>query len=236
MTFSLIFHYKYSVDSTNTWAKKLNDDRFIHVLYTAYQTAGRGRHQRKWISSPGKNILMTITHDNLLPQIQPNFYSLIAAYTIIKLLNQLDINAYFKWPNDIWTKNGKLCGILPESIWYGQTINKIVLGIGLNVNEDKFPNNLQATSLYIESGKKHNIHKLVRLVSELYVSNIFKSTQHIIDYLWERYIWKNQQVILVPDGIIGIPKGINQKGHLIIQKNDGNTVEVVWGEITLRKI
>ena len=236
MTFPLIFHYKYSVDSTNIWAKKLKDDRFIHVLYAGYQTAGRGRHHRKWISSPGKNILMTIKHDHLLPQIQPNFYSLIAAYTIIKLLNQLDIDTYFKWPNDIWTKNGKLCGILPESIWYGQTIKKIILGIGLNVNEDNFPKALQATSLFIESGKKYNIHKLVRAISELYVRNIFEPMQNIIDYLWEKFIWKNQQVILIPDGIKGTPQSINQKGHLIIQKNNGSTVEVIWGEITLRKI
>ena len=232
----MIVHFKPVVDSTNTWGKELTIGRIPHLLYANFQTAGRGRQGRKWISNAGDNILMSIVHKPITPIITIPLYGLYAAYSIIVTLRNLNIPALFKWPNDVWTEKGKLAGILPEAVWQGENIEKIIMGIGVNVNQSAFPHNIMATSMYVESGNTYNIHKLVRQLATTYIyatKNI--PSQEMIDYLWETFIWKNKTIVINDGEMVGIPVKMNNEGHLIIKDNKGHLHTIMWGEISLRR-
>ncbi len=231
----MIFHYRKTIDSTNTWAKQITDTKHMHTLYAGYQTAGKGRRARKWISSPDTNVLMSITHIHTLTNMEPWFYGIVASYSVILLLKNYGIDAYYKWPNDVWTPKGKICGILPESTWNGSTVEKIIVGIGLNVNEPSFPEDIVATSMYIETRQTFDIHSLVRELSYHYMQALNEKKETIIEFLWEHFIWKDMEITIMPDNVKGIPIRILNDGSLVIS-NNGKEEVFRWGEITIRKI
>ncbi|NOZ92920.1 biotin--[acetyl-CoA-carboxylase] ligase [bacterium 3DAC] len=231
----MIFHYRGKVDSTNTWAKDIHIDNNLHVLYAGYQTSGRGRQTRKWLSSPYKNILMSVTHKHINNDFEPWFYGISAAYSIIKVMEEYRIEAYYKWPNDVWTTRGKICGILPEAIWSNGNIEKIIVGIGLNVNEELFPANIIATSMYIETGRQFDIHTLLRKVSNYYKESLETNKEHILEFLWQHFLWKDKIIILLPDNITGKAIGLNHDGSLIVCTKK-QCITAKWGEVSIRKI
>jgi len=231
----MILHYRYTVSSTNDWAKHIQVGSIPHTLYTSFQTKGRGRQTRRWLSSPSDNILMSIVHRHFLPSNIPWIYGLYAAYSVITFLKSLGITPYFKWPNDVWTRQGKICGILPEAIWQDNTIEKIIVGIGININESHFPSDIPGTSVYLETGNTYNIHYLVRHVAHIYFSQLeIISTETLISYLWEYFIWKDRNVVVLPDNIKGKAIAIKSDGSLVLESVDGKHTVVQWGELSLR--
>ncbi len=233
----MIVHFKPVVDSTNTWGKSVNISGDIpHILYANFQTAGRGRQGRKWISHSGANVLMSIVHRHVSDNINVPLYGLYAAYSVIYTMRNIGVPALFKWPNDVWTKRGKLAGILPEAVWNGETIDKVIIGIGINVNQSSFPPDIIATSVCIESGKSHDIHSLVRMVGKTYINALKSiSVQEIIDYLWNLFIWRNEIIRINSEDLEGAPIKMDDKGHLIIRDKSGSIHNIMWGEISLRK-
>ncbi len=230
----MILHYMGKVDSTNRWAKKYRNLRQFHVFYAGYQTAGKGRMARKWISSPNTNVLMTIAHPISKICNPPWFSGLVASYTIINILKTYGINAYYKWPNDIWTNRGKIAGILPETILEDK-ISALIVGIGLNVNEKSFPQSIQASSMFIETGKTYDIHYLIRKLANFYIASTSHTPSQIVNYLWQHFVWKEKEIIALPDRITGIASNMTEKGELIIRTKEGKKLVLKWGEITIRK-
>ena len=144
-------HFK-EIDSTNNYLKDnyRSLDNFTFVS-ADYQTAGKGRNDRSWISEPGENLMFSflIKDEDLLDKAQ--IISLITAVEVAKALEAYKIKGVsIKWPNDVLIGDKKVCGILAE----GQMPDYIVVGVGLNVNQTAFPNDLRrpATSLLIELG------------------------------------------------------------------------------------
>jgi BirA family biotin operon repressor/biotin-[acetyl-CoA-carboxylase] ligase len=122
------------------------------VVTAECQTGGRGRHGRAWIAPKGKNLCFNV----LLPakELKPEFYAptaQIAAITLANMLRKKGINAEVKWPNDILVNKRKICGMISELLF-----PKISLGIGLNVNMEKFDFaglDKSATSMFMEKGE-----------------------------------------------------------------------------------
>lgn len=170
--------YYNELDSTNTKAWELIAENSENgtVIITDNQLKGRGRQANKWISIPGKSLTFSIIiYPNALPN-QINLYSLIAGLAITDCLIEYDIHAQLKWPNDILINGKKVGGILCESKISGGVIKSLVIGIGLNVNENvnNFPISLHkiATSLLIESGKQFQL--------EILLANILNHLEHRI--------------------------------------------------------
>ncbi len=230
--------YYPELDSTNTKAWELISENAENgtVVITENQTKGRGRQANKWISTQGKSLTFSIIiYPNALPS-QINIYSLIAGLAITDCLNTYDIQAQLKWPNDILISGKKVGGILCESKISGGVIKSMVIGIGLNVNENikEFPEDLRnnVTSLMIESGKRSQLEELLaNIINHLEHRIQDKDDTQIIDWE-ERCAHLNQKVTFHSGNeiVIGVFKGLSSTGQAIISK-DGKEVIFDSGEI-----
>lgn len=151
--------------STNTYAKKMREPFSLHgtLILTDHQTGGRGQHERKWLVEPGQNLTFSLIFE---PQKSDRFtlLTLACALAVSEVINEeAGLSTKLKWPNDILHQGKKLCGILTETQFSGNTLERVVIGIGLNVNQDEFRDDLNetATSLSLESSKNFSREKLL---------------------------------------------------------------------------
>ena len=161
-----------SVDSTNEEAKRhISDIDNLSVLSALEQTAGHGQRGNTWSSNAGENLLFSIvlkySKDGTEVQLPPldakrqSAISELTALALIEFLSRHQISAQIKWPNDIYAGDNKICGILIENSLKGMEIDWSIIGIGLNVNQTSFPDNLlNPTSMRIEN-EGANIEDLV---------------------------------------------------------------------------
>lgn len=159
-----------TIDSTNEYAKRIAKDVNENVLIIANnQTNGRGTHGRNWYSEDGKNILMSFLIKDI------NDYKSIDGITIEIgriiheiLSNNFDLNFEIKLPNDILCNGKKICGILCESSIINDKVNYLIIGIGLNVNQTNFNDDIKdiATSLKKELGADINKDDIIESISE----------------------------------------------------------------------
>jgi len=158
--------YKEELESTNLEARKLISN--YGVVVCDKQTHGHGRHGRKWISTPYKDLAFTIVIPNDCNINGQNLVDL-ACESIVFNLQKLKIQSIIKYPNDIYVKNRKIAGVLCEQI-ITDRITSPIIGIGINVNSNledlKLIKDKQSTSLFIELGEKTNRENLLKNVVE----------------------------------------------------------------------
>ena len=125
-------------DSTNQWMKHhLSDTDFCVVA--DYQTAGRGCGSNTWESERGQNLLFSVLlHPLSVPASKQFHISMAVSVAISEALEQYIGDVSIKWPNDIYWRNGKICGILIEQTLKGTAIRECIVGVGLNVNQRAF--------------------------------------------------------------------------------------------------
>lgn len=242
-------------DSTNTRAKQLAEEGKPHgtLVCAERQTGGKGRRGRAWSSPSGEAIYMTLL---LKPQIQPahaSMLTLVMGLAAAKACNEvlsckLGENApkvQVKWPNDLVLEGRKLAGILTEMSAEVDYINYLVIGIGINVNMRSFPEEIadKANSLYMASGQTFSRAELVvccmKYFEECY--GRFAASEDLRN-LREDYesllINKGEQVRVLDPGheYIGKALGINERGELLVEREDGQITTVYAGEVSVRGI
>lgn len=157
-----------SIDSTSTYLKRnyanLKNMTFVRA---DYQENGHGRMNRKWENPAGENLMFSflIKDKNLIKEFKS--ISLASAVSVFKVLNKLKLqNVSIKWPNDVYVNDKKICGILLESISENDSIECLVVGIGINLNTLNFSaeNENKATSYIKETGEKISINKVKKKV------------------------------------------------------------------------
>ena len=158
--------YKEELESTNREAKKLISNYGIVVCDK--QTHGHGRHGRKWISTPYKDLAFTIIIPNDCNINGQNLVNL-ACESIVFNLQKLRIQSTIKHPNDIYVKNKKIAGVLCEQI-VKEKITAPIIGIGLNVNSNledlKLVKDKPYTSLLVELGENTSRKNLLKNIVE----------------------------------------------------------------------
>jgi BirA family biotin operon repressor/biotin-[acetyl-CoA-carboxylase] ligase len=213
------------VDSTNNYTAKLMNDNKIQsgqVIMADYQGEGRGQRGASWLSERGKNILISLflELDNLSVKNQ----TLLAKYTSVSIfdtLKGLGLEPEIKWPNDILVKDKKICGVLIENQFSGLKIKSSIIGIGLNVNQEKFDLH-KVTSLKFELGMEQERMLILGLLINCFNQNLeflFNNT----DYIEDKYI-KNLYRINVPSSFYneelgnfhGVITGVDPNGKLVI--------------------
>ena len=132
------------VKSTNDEARRhISEIDNLSVLSALEQTDGRGQHGNKWSSQPGENLTFSIViKDFRIKSNEQSAISQVTALSLTDFLESYEISAKIKWPNDIYVGDEKICGILIENALKGQEIDWSIIGIGLNVNQLTFPDNL----------------------------------------------------------------------------------------------
>lgn len=217
-----------TVDSTNNFAAKLiNEGLCDHgsVILAENQTNGRGQRGSEWQSLEKQNILTSFIFE--FKSLDPHDLFRVNAYVsiaILDFLNNLNIDASIKWPNDILVNGKKICGILIENKLTGTTLTHSVAGFGLNVNQVEFVDLNAATSLRLENQKEYNIEFLwLDLISSFRKWEDFLISDNKKENLQEMY--KNnlfglnelRRFKIGPKIIQGKIKGIDVQGHLLLE-------------------
>jgi BirA family biotin operon repressor/biotin-[acetyl-CoA-carboxylase] ligase len=159
------------VSSTNTAA--LDEARHGAseglVITTDYQTTGRGKPGRQWISPKGKNLLCSILLRPPLKPSQAPMLTQIACRVVAKALKEkYDIASGFKSPNDVMVGPRKICGTLVEALSSASKLEAVVIGIGLNVNAEKTEIPEEAVSMKLITGKAYSRDEILgNILAEL---------------------------------------------------------------------
>ncbi len=216
----MLIHRYDLVDSTQSVARRLADEGAPHgtVVLAEEQTAGRGRLDRRWTSARGENLTFTVV---LRPPIPARDAPLLTLGAAAGLAVALDLRV--KWPNDLVTSEGrKVAGLLAEMETVGDRVGYVLLGVGLNVNQQVFPPELpNATSLARERGPQDREDVLDRAVSA-----ILAWAQHP-DRLdqWRRRAHTLGRHVRI-GAIEGVATGLRDDGALLV-----GGVPVLAGEI-----
>lgn len=240
--------YYDEIDSTNNRAKEAGDNKAPQgTLFVAdMQVAGKGRRGRVWQSPAGSSIYMTIL---LYPEISPlkapqlTLVMAIAVAEGIKEVTGLDTK--IKWPNDIVVNGRKICGILTEMSTEIDYINHVVVGAGINVNQDDFPEDIRktASSLKMELGKQVKRSELIAAIMKSFEKDyeIFVKTEDLSG-LQELYnsmlvnLDRDVKVLEPGNEYEAHALGINKTGELIVRTAEGEEKEIYAGEVSVRGV
>ena len=236
-----------TIDSTNIKAQELAEKGYPSgtLVVADKQESGKGRRGRSWGSPSGTGIFMTLM---IKPDINPNnasMLTLVAALAVAKAITSVTgEEALIKWPNDIVVNGKKVCGILTEMNAQFDYINHIVIGIGINVHNESFPEELQdhAGSLLLECGKRVHRADLIEAFLEEFerLYAIYLQTEDL-SALQEEYdqllVNRGRQVrVLDPkEPFEGKAMGITKKGELIVDTWESRKL-VSSGEVSVRGI
>ncbi len=244
-------YYLESTGSTNTDAKRLAEEGEPHgtTIVANMQTAGKGRRGRTWQSPAGANTYFTIL---LKPDFSPDkasMLTLVMALSVAEAIEEITgLKADIKWPNDIVVHKKKVVGMLTEMSTTPEMdeIQYVVIGVGTNVNYDSpenFPEELRptATSLRMEAGHLINRAALTERMLARFEVNYEKFEETLdlsglMDSYEKHLINVGAQVrVLDPAGeYTGISRGINAVGELLVEKENGETINVYAGEVSVR--
>ena len=238
-----IIYFK-EIDSTNREARDLAEKGAPEgsLVLSEAQTKGRGRKGRTWFSpSKGGIYISLILRPTISPAEAPKFTLLTAVAIAEALLSMTPLNINIKWPNDILINGKKIAGILTEMSTEMDAVNYIVVGLGLNVNTPKFPDEIQeiATSILIETEKIFPRVKLIQEYLKWYEAyyDIYKETG--FDSIINRWkdlsniIGKKVEVQVVGNQFIGEALDIDGDGALILKDDQGGVHRIISGDITL---
>ena len=196
------------------------------VIMAESQTAGRGQYQNGWHSQAGKNLTFSLLLSP--PAISPNnIFCLnmaisVAINDVLRVI--LGDKTSIKWPNDLYYADKKLGGILIENSFAGNKLNYSVIGVGLNVNQEEFPETLpNPTSLRQLLKKEFDIKEVLSQICgsiEIYYNKLVAGETEIIkqQYLQQLYGFGKALNFKAGDAVFtGIICGINQSGQLGVQ-------------------
>ncbi len=180
----------YEIDSTNEFLKR--NYKSFHdgaIVVAIKQTAGKGRMGRSWYSPEGGLWYSVLFKPKI--HINLHMYTKIFSIAIVEVLRKLKIKAYIKWPNDIYYNGKKLCGILSEAVSVNDRVVAIIVGIGLNVNND-IPEELKNVAVSIKDilRKKVKITYLLDSINK-HAWNIlvnYRNETENITKLWKKYL------------------------------------------------
>ena len=241
-------HYFKETGSTNTDAKRFAEAGESHgtLVVADMQSAGRGRRGRSWQAPFETTISMTII---LKPDFAPNrapMLTLVMALSVAKAMVEItNLDCKIKWPNDIVVNGKKVCGILTEMNAEMDYIHYVVIGVGINVNLEKFPEDIAetATSLLLESGHPVSRAQLIQKSMEYFEQDYetFVRDQNFSGLMQEYGTYlvnKGTPVkVLDPKGeFTGTARGINEQGELLVELEDGSITAIYAGEVSVRGI
>ena len=238
-----IYHF-FKIDSTNSVAMDLGEQGEPHgtLVIAEEQTAGRGRAGRRWHSEKTSGVYMSIL---LRPAISPRQAPLITMVAGLAardaILEQTGLIPDLRWPNDVLIGRKKCCGILTEMNAEPDQIHFVVVGIGINVNHTRVPEELSGvmTSLRMETGRAHSrvelVARLLRHLDSYYNRFLNEGADAILSRFSEvsSYVTgKRVRVSTMTEIYTGTTDGLEPDGLLRIRRDDGRMLPVTSGTLT----
>ena len=225
-----ITHFK-TLESTNQYLQNLLNegvDIADNIVVTDFQTSGKGQGKNVWESEDGKNLLFSIALDMSFLKAENQFIlTQIVSVTMINVLKNYlpEESLFIKWPNDIYFNDKKIAGILIKNEIKGIMMGTSIIGIGLNVNQTSFDDNLpNPISMKMITGKDFDLDELLSAISyQLSAISYQFSTFNYTNKLYRYKQWASYEHEGVVKEMMII--GYDQFGRLILkEKNDREVV------------
>ena len=260
-------YYYDKTDSTNLRIRQLAEEGAPEgtLAVADMQTAGRGRRGRGWISPSGMNIYMSLLLKPAIPASDASMITLIAAMAVAGAVRDIPeasiggmadtstgvsgtpADIKIKWPNDIVVGGRKVCGILTEMDLDGETIRDVIVGIGINVNQDsreEFPEEIRetASSLRIELGTGEiDRSALIARIMDLFEKEYDEFIKcGDLSFMKDRYndmlagLGGQVRVLDPKCEYTGMSRGMDERGQLLVETDDGVIRPVYAGEVSVR--
>lgn len=234
----MIYH-KATTTSTNDDA---HDPCYGHLdtIWAERQTSGRGQRGHTWHSTEGDNLTFSVVlTPTFLPIVEQFLLSEVVALALVATLAEYDIVCRIKWTNDIYAGDRKITGVLIEHALAGDTLARTIVGIGLNVNQTTFPDDLpNPTSMAAERGTTFDrtevLSRFLAHLQHLYsrleagdkrgIEELYRATMYHLD---ERHTYA------YPSGerFMATIRGVRPSGELLLEHDDGTIGEYAFKEV-----
>ncbi len=241
-------HWLKEVDSTNNEAIRLLDTLDnLSVIAARTQTAGRGQRGNSWLAAGGLNLTFSIVlkfGEGGFPPMKASEQFDLTRCVALGLTDYLEsegITATVKWPNDIYARNRKICGVLIENTLRGGEVASSVVGIGLNVNQVDFPPQLvNPTSMAALTGKEYDLEASLRLLCACLVRRLSalggtERTRMRNEYLRRLYrigVFNEYVICSSGDKVVGRIVDVTDNGFLEIETKEGERLQFAFKEIS----
>lgn len=229
--------------STNDDAKKLAREGAPRgtLVVAERQQGGRGRMGRAWDSPMGGLWLSVVLRPELLPVDAPKLTIMSAVAVAEAILRSTGISTNIKWPNDILVDGKKVCGILTEMSAEMDAINYVILGIGININND-FPDELKDISISLKQVKGEKVSRIevLRALLEKLEHYYILAEKEGFEEIFVRWralcinLGRKVKIIGRNYNFEGIALDIDSSGALLVKALDGQIEKVVSGDVSLR--
>ncbi len=211
------------------------------IVVAECQTSGKGRRGRAWHSAPSTGIYLSmLIRPDLSPEQLPIITLMAGLATAIAVNEFIPQPAQLKWPNDLLLNHKKIAGVLCE--YHATKIPAVIIGIGINVNHTRFPEDLKniATSLKLESGIEINRTALIKqLVTQLdFQYRELKNIKALIDN-WTQHSDLFGKTITVSKGshnITGKAIRLDSLGRLVLLNESREEIAFDSGEVRIQRI
>ncbi len=234
-----------SIGSTNNealaWATSGAKD--VSLVIADEQTEGRGRLDRKWFTPKGTALAFSLI---LQPTAEEKSHLTrtvgLAALAVIDVLRTRGLTAQIKWPNDVLLNGRKVAGILAESVWSGEEVDCVVIGIGMNILKGAVPSaellQFPATSLEESLGPAVEREKILHdILAGMIALRPHIGTDSFIAS-WEKALAYRGEQVQVDEGsgilITGKLLGLESDGSLRLRTDDDKSITVQFGDVRLR--
>lgn len=240
--------YSESLDSTNTRAKELAAQGAPQgtLVLAENQSGGRGRKGRLWFSKPGEGIFLSLVLRPGVSPMETSRFTLLTAVALARALTETTaVQITIKWPNDLLAGTGqkarKLAGILTEVSMEMDSVDHMVVGVGINIGHTAFPPELSkvATSVFLETGEtpgraeivaaflSHFEQLMARMENEGFAPIMEEWKAHT------RFLGRRVAVAQLNQTISGRATDIDSQGFLMVRDDGGNEHRIFSGDVTL---
>lgn len=214
------------VDSTSSYLKKISSSELSHgmVVIADHQTKGRGQYERQWKAEPGKDLTFTMAFRPSSAE-RLTLLTLSCANAVAVVLEDiLKTSVQIKWPNDLYVGEKKIAGVLTECCFNGKQLERVLIGIGLNMGRTNFNEDLLKSATSVSAIIKEGYPRERMLCQVLSAIENGYMRWHKLDRTLEKEI--NQKMIGYGQWVsLQINKkiqpqkykflGVNQKGELV---------------------
>jgi len=227
-----VSHYLESTASTNEFALQLTKKEVVAegtVVWTDDQYGGKGQMGNTWHSAPGMNLTTSVVLcPKFLPPHRIYLLNMLVATAIRETIGLHLKNVKIKWPNDIYIGSEKIAGILIENVLSGGKILNSIIGVGLNVNQEKFPEALpNPTSLALQTGNPFEVEEvlsqLLWKLEQQYLKLVAGDTDEIKENYMSHLLYLNETRALQTktETFKGRIVDVTENGRLVVESAGG---------------
>lgn len=209
------------------------------VVWADYQTGGRGQMGNSWESENGENLTFSVVlYPDVIPANKQFLISQIAALSVKEALDQYTDEITIKWPNDIYWKDKKICGMLIENDLVGNFIYSSVIGIGINLNQKLFLSNApNPVSLQQITGKSYDREEILEQFLSLfyhYYLLLLQEQEEEIRLFYNKALYRSDGFYPYEDDgsrFDAVIENIEPSGHLILRLRDHSLRRYAFKEV-----